>query len=67
MYDENRFLIIESRPIKNIIQKGGKTRDILHVKGLYDREVLHLFINHWPSNYGGKERAITKRKSTANC
>ena len=66
MYDENQFSIIESRPIKNIIKKGDRTRDILYVKGLYDRELLHLFINHWPSNYGGKERAIPKRMSTAN-
>ena len=66
MYDENQFSIIESRPIKNIIKKGDRTRDILYVKGLYDRELLHLFINHWPSNYGGKESAIPKRMSTAN-
>ena len=65
MYDENRFLVLESRPIPNILNNGNKVRDILYVKGEYRNEILHLFINHWPSNYGGKERAIPKRRSTA--
>ena len=26
---------------------------------------LHIFVNHWPSNYGGKETAIPKRKATS--
>ena len=30
-----------------------KTRDILYVKGLLGSDSLHLFINHWPSRYGG--------------
>ena len=65
MYDENRFLVLESRPIPNILKNGNKVRDILYVKGEYRNKILHLFINHWPSNYGGKERAIPKRRSTA--
>ena len=65
MYDENRFSVLASRPIPNILKNGNKVRDILYVKGEYRNEILHLFINHWPSNYGGKERAIPKRRSTA--
>jgi predicted extracellular nuclease len=65
MYDENRFSVLASRPIPNILKNGNKIRDILYVKGEYRNEILHLFINHWPSNYGGKERAIPKRRSTA--
>jgi endonuclease/exonuclease/phosphatase family metal-dependent hydrolase len=30
-----------------------RTRDILYVKGLLGNDSLHLFINHWPSRYGG--------------
>tara|TARA_B100000519_G_C13977426_1_gene312955 strand:- start:118 stop:624 length:507 start_codon:yes stop_codon:yes gene_type:complete len=33
--------------------------------GEYQNRVLHLFVNHWPSNYGGREKAIPKRTSTA--
>ena len=65
MYDENQFSVLASKPISNILNNGNKVRDILYVKGEYRNEILHLFINHWPSNYGGKEKAIPKRTSTA--
>lgn len=32
----------------------SKTRDILYVRGrLNMRDTLHVFVNHWPSRYGG--------------
>ena len=65
LYDQNRFSIISSKPIMNRLENGGNTRDILYVEGKYEGKTLHLFVNHWPSNYGGKEKAIPKRKSTA--
>ena len=65
MYDENQFSVLASKPISNILKNGNKVRDILYVKGEYRNEILHIFINHWPSNYGGKEKAIPKRTSTA--
>ena len=64
-YDENRFSIISSKAIVNTLKNGGSTRDILHVVGEYQNTLLHIFVNHWPSNYGGKEKAIPKRTSTA--
>jgi hypothetical protein len=33
---------------------GGPTRDILYCKCIINKEILHLFINHWPSKYGGQ-------------
>ena len=65
MYDSNRFEVISSRPIPNTLPGGDKTRDILYVKGKYAGEIVHLFVNHWPSNYGGREKAIPKRAATA--
>ena len=38
-----------------------KTRDILYVKGLAAGDTLHLFINHWPSRYGGLMATVSKR------
>ena len=35
------------------------------MEGEYQSRTLHLFVNHWPSNYGGREKAIPKRTSTA--
>tara|TARA_B100000131_G_scaffold177039_1_gene170876 strand:- start:680 stop:1642 length:963 start_codon:yes stop_codon:yes gene_type:complete len=65
MYDENRFKVLSSMPINNNLENKGTTRDILYVKGSYENQILHIFINHWPSNYGGKEKSIPKRLSTA--
>ncbi len=65
LYDNSKFSVIESRPIKNKLNDGSMTRDILYIKGEYLKSELHIFINHWPSNYGGREKAIPKRASTA--
>ena len=53
-YDKNRFSIISSRAIENKLKNCGTTRDILYVLGEYNDARLHIFVNHWPSNYGGK-------------
>ena len=65
LYDPNYFEVISSKPIPNTLPSGDKTRDILYVKGLYADELIHLFVNHWPSNYGGREKSIPKRAATA--
>ena len=65
IYDPNRFKVLYSKPIPNTLPGGDKTRDILYVKGEYSGEIIHLFVNHWPSNYGGREKSIPKRAATA--
>jgi len=65
LYDKNRFSIISSKAIINRLNNGSNTRDILYVAGEYQNRLLHIFVNHWPSNYGGREKAIPKRTSTA--
>ena len=65
LYDPNYFKVISSKPIPNTLPSGDKTRDILYVKGEYADELIHLFVNHWPSNYGGREKSIPKRAVTA--
>ena len=65
LYDKNRFSIVSSRAIENKLKTGGPTRDVLYVLGEYNNARLHIFVNHWPSNYGGKEKAIPKRTETA--
>jgi hypothetical protein len=43
-----------------------KTRDILQVSGvLMDCDTLHVFVNHWPSRYGGIMETIRYRKLAA--
>ena len=44
-----------------------KTRDILYVKGLWVNcsDTLHIFVNHFPSRYGGYAASIGKRNLVA--
>ncbi|MFQ6607352.1 MAG: endonuclease/exonuclease/phosphatase family protein [Fidelibacterota bacterium] len=65
LYDPRLMSVLDSKPIKNRLTSGKSTRDILYVKGLFSGKILHLFVNHWPSNYGGKAQAIPKRAETA--
>lgn len=43
-----------------------KTRDILHVTGKIDKQIIHLFVNHWPSRIGGDEKTEPKRVLAAS-
>ena len=65
LYDPKKFELISSKPIVNFLGGDDKTRDILYVKGTFNRSLIHIFVNHWPSNYGGKKKAMPKRNSTA--
>jgi len=65
MYDPKKFKVISSKPIRNILGGDDKTRDILYVEGTFNRNLIHIFVNHWPSNYGGKEKSIPKRNFTS--
>jgi len=65
LYDPEVFNVIETKPILNTLPEGGPTRDILYVQGEYKGHTLHIYVNHWPSNYGGKKKAIPKRRATA--
>lgn len=65
LYDPKKMKVVSSRPIPNKLPGGDKTRDILYVIGEYGGETIHIFVNHWPSNYGGREKAIPKRAATA--
>ncbi len=41
------------------------TRDILHVKGIIKTDTLNIFVNHWPSKYGGVAETIPLRALAA--
>ncbi|MEI8113670.1 MAG: endonuclease [Bacteroidia bacterium] len=46
--------------------KSFKTRDILRVSGLLDgHDTLHIFVNHWPSRFGGIMESARYRKLAA--
>jgi len=66
LYDKTKFKVINSVAIPIKLESGSSTRDILYVIGSIYGKRIHIFINHWPSNYGGRKKAIPKRKTTAN-
>ncbi len=46
---------------------NSKTRDILYVKGIAKNiDTLHVFINHWPSRWGGQLESENKRLFVAS-
>ena len=65
LYDPKKFIVLSSKPIRNVLGGDDKTRDILYVEGTFNRNLIHIFVNHWPSNYGGKEKSIPKRNFTS--
>jgi len=41
-------------PVVDVGDKNFRTRDILQVSGvLAGKDTIHLFVNHWPSRFGG--------------
>ncbi len=65
LYDDSVFTVLDSRPVPVVLPDDKTTRDILYVRGLYREEELHIFVNHWPSKWGGVEATIPLRAQAA--
>ncbi len=68
LYRETQFKPIYSKaiPVHFPFDTASRTRDILYVKGLLlGADTLHIFINHWPSRYGGYLPTVPKRNHAA--
>ncbi|NOU61337.1 endonuclease [Marinifilum caeruleilacunae] len=47
-------------------EKESTTREILYVKAkLHSSDTLHVFVNHWPSRWGGQLKSEHKRLAAA--
>ena len=67
LYNPATFKVISSEPLHVTLPDNDLTRDILYVKGkLNSGEILHVFINHWPSRREGSEISASKRMAAAN-
>lgn len=55
IYNTLKFDLIRAKPLKINFDEPKSSRDILHVELKYrkDNEVLHVFVNHWPSRREG--------------
>lgn len=63
------------RPLKNRFIKVHPpdsaelyvTREILYSKGVFhDLDTVHIFVNHWPSKFGGEEASAPFREAAAD-
>jgi endonuclease/exonuclease/phosphatase family metal-dependent hydrolase len=52
-------------PVSNPSDTTFYTRDILHVTGIIKTDTLNVFVNHWPSKYGGVAETIPLRALAA--
>jgi len=52
----------------NVPLPGGETtREILHVRGrLWGNDIIHVYVNHWPSRFGGAGASAAKRLAAAS-
>lgn len=67
-YQPDRFFPIDTAFLELTYNKSSQstTREVLYVKGAtHTDDTLHLFVNHWPSRWGGQLESEYKRISAA--
>lgn len=68
LYRKKYIRILQSAPIPFIFKGDSvpKSRDILYVKAmLMEKDTLHIFVNHFPSKFGGLLATQSKRLQAA--
>lgn len=69
LYSPKYFKVLKARALYTDIavsgEKGGKTRDVLHVIGILAGDTTHVFVNHWPSRRGGEAASAPLRAIAA--
>lgn len=68
LYQKDKFHPLHTEALRVPLDEIEEepTRDILYVKGVTTTDdTLHVFVNHWPSKYGGVLETIPKRKAAA--
>jgi hypothetical protein len=69
LYRPEKFRLLQSFPVKIRFpfDTVARTRDILFVKGIAcKRDTINVFVNHWPSKFGGAMATIPKRNYVAS-
>lgn len=69
IYRKEKYWLLEEHYIATKLdEEGTYSRDILYTKGLIiNHDTLHIFVNHWPSKYGGvmHTRPLRNKVATA--
>lgn len=69
IYRPSKFKYLEHEAIRVDFpfDENLKTRDVLHIKGqVAGRDTLSVFVNHWPSRWGGQAKSEPKRVYVAS-
>jgi predicted extracellular nuclease len=69
LYRPEKFRVLQSIPVKIRFpfDTTSRTRDILYVRGIAcKRDTIDIFVNHWPSKFGGAMATISKRNYVAS-
>ena len=67
MYNPQTFKYVSHKTFTvRLRPSNDRTRDILYVKGLSGKDTLHVFVNHWSSRVGGKDKTSSKRTQAAD-
>ncbi|WP_052594997.1 endonuclease [Aureispira sp. CCB-QB1] len=69
IYRPSKFKYLDHEAIRVDFpfDKNLKTRDVLHVRGqVLGRDTLSVFVNHWPSRWGGQAKSEPKRVYVAS-
>ncbi len=63
LYQDKKFTPVYHEFIRiDFPNNSRKTRDIIYVKGYTDKhDTLNIFVNHWPSRWGGQLASEPKR------
>lgn len=68
LYDPKVFKVLSSQPLKVYADNHGKKerqRDVLYVKGLLQKDTLHILVNHWHSRREGQTQTEATRIASA--
>jgi hypothetical protein len=69
LYQPGKYRPLKTRFIRLSFPSAPNngTRDIIYSKGLvYGKDTIHIFINHWVSRYGGRQKTDKFRRYTGH-
>lgn len=66
IYKAHRLDLLSVKPHYVNLKGRRNTRDILSATFANETDTFALFVNHWPSRYGGQKKSIPKRLIASN-
>ena len=64
LYQSNKLDLLSMKP-NEVNLNGRKTRDIISATFTHLDDTFSIYVNHWPSRYGGRKKSNSKREIAA--